>query len=250
MNAPILETRNLSVYYNTTQILKDINLKLYPNSSYALIGPSGEGKSTLLKAIDGLLNNKAKISGDILFKGNEVNDFSSLRKNYITYLLQDPRNQFNPVYTIGKQIERALSYSLRNKDKQYIKTQALSYLKEAGLEESVFKKYPGELSGGMLQRANLAIALGQKKPIMMLDEPTQGLDPELEDALIDRLIKDQKNREATMLYITHSLKSASKAEWIIVLKDMSIVEIGESKKVLSNPKHSYTSSLLEASRYD
>ena len=250
MNAPILETRNLSVYYNTTHILNDINLKFYPGFSYALIGPSGEGKSTLLKAIDGLLNNNATITGTILYNGNAIDDFSSLRKKYITYLLQDPKKQFNPVYTIGKQIARAISYSLDKNDKEYIKELALSSLKEAGLDEDIFNKYPSKLSGGMLQRANIAIALGQRRPVMMLDEPTQGLDPELEDTLIDRLLKDQRDRESTMIYITHSLKSAAKADWIIVLKDMSIVEIGESKAILSNPKNGYTSSLLEASRYD
>ena len=250
MDKRILEIENLSVAYKDKTIIKILSISFFYGYSYAIIGSSGAGKSTLLRAIDGLLARNARKEGNIIFEGEELIDYSNIRGKRISFLLQDPKNQFNPTYTIGKQIERAITFVDKTLNKKERRELALKALESSGLNQSVYDQYPHQLSGGMLQRANLAIAFVEKASLVLLDEPTIGLDVELQDILIDSLIKDQRERKATLIYITHSLEVASKADYIIVMKDGKIVEKESSKNLLENPKEEFTKRLIKARCYD
>ena len=244
-----LKTKNLNVRYMDCNVLKDINITLEAGRSYAIIGPSGEGKSTLLKSLDGLLDNRnATITGEILLNDIIVRDFNTLRQKEITYLLQDPSNQFNPVYTIGEQLDRAQKYS-PSFCKEERKERTLKALALMNLDKHVYHLYPNQLSGGMLQRANIAIAFLQDKNILLLDEPTQGLDFKLENELIEILInrKDKKNK--ITVFVTHSLSIAKKADYIFFLYDGSILEEGKPGDLFDDPQTDFLKKMLEASFY-
>ena len=243
-----LKTKNLNVRYMDHIILKDINILLEEGKSYAIIGQSGEGKSTLLKALDGLLDNNSIVSGEISLNNLPISDYTQTRRTKITYLLQDPANQFNPVYTIGHQLDMSQRYS-NNLSKEERRARTLSMLKEMNLGHEVYHLYPNQLSGGMLQRANIAIALLQDKDILMLDEPTQGLDVELEDELIEKLINRNDRKNKITIFITHSLKIACKANHIFCMDSGTIVEDGPTETIMKNPKTDFMRTMLEASVY-
>lgn len=244
-----IETRKLNVHYMDFPVLNDVDIFLQERKSYAIIGPSGEGKSTLLKTLDGLLPEHTTVTGDILYNGMSVDDFQKLRRERITYLLQDPMNQFNPVYTIGKQLLRAQEYTKEAISKEDRKERAISALKEMGLDESVYNLFPEELSGGMLQRVNIAIALLQAKPIVFLDEPTQGLEESLEKELIEKLIQENIEKNGILVYVTHSIRVAEKSDYIYCIKDGTVVEEGKTEDILNCPKSKFMQSLLEDSVY-
>ncbi len=246
MNENILEIINLTVAYDDSEILSKLSISFLYGKSYALIGASGTGKSTLLKAIDSLLSETATINGDILFRGNKINAYNTIRGKEITFLLQDPKNQFNPVYTIGTQLNFSQYLQNPNIKRTLREERTKLALKEAGLDLGIYSLYPHQLSGGMLQRASLAIALLEKAPLVLLDEPTSGLDSNLEVMLLDNLLK----MHSTLIYITHSLTAARKADYIVVLNNGKLVEQGKADDIINNPKEEYTKALIKASCYD
>ena len=249
MEKKILEIKNICVSYDGHNVLKNITLEFERGKSYALVGPSGAGKSTLLKAIDGLLPPNATFTGDVLLEGKRIENYDNIRGKEIFFLLQDPKNQFNPTYKIGKQLERAIKLN-QNINHRAIKKKAMLALEKAGLSNEVYNLYPHQISGGMLQRANLAIEITKKAPLVLLDEPTSGLDVELQDMLLYALIEEQKERNGTLVYVTHNFEDALKADCIVVLDNGIIEQEGESKYVFCNPKSQYMEKAIKADCYD
>lgn len=245
MDMPILDVRNLYVSYGNNNIIQGLNLSFRKGKSYAILGPSGEGKSTLLKAIDGLIPS----SGDIIFNGKSIVSFEEFRSKYVCFLLQDPKNQFNPVYKIGSQLNRAQHIADRKLDRKTRKERTIEALSRSGLDKNAYNLYPHQMSGGMLQRANLAIALLSNKDLILLDEPTLGLDKDLEELLIERLLDIVKENNTTLIFITHSFDIAKKADCIAILKDGKIIEENDSKELISNPRENYTKMLIRANCY-
>lgn len=246
----ILDVENLFVEYGTTHILRGISIGFESGRSYAIIGESGAGKTTLLRAIDGLLPRSAKVSGDILLYNRKISSYKDIRGRIISYLMQDPRNQFNPTFTIGRQVERAIGLSGKKIKKDDKKKAALDAMKDAGLDDKTYNLYPHQMSGGMLQRANIAIALVEKAPIILLDEPTSGLDIGLQQMIINRLLEENKNRNATLIFITHSIQSARKADYTIAMENGMVVEQERSERLFGSPSSEYVKALIKASNYD
>lgn len=254
----LLEINNLQVgfrfgdeYHNAVD---DVSLTLKNNEILAIVGESGSGKSTLATAIIGLhdpLN--TKIKGEILYKGldlTKLNEklYNRIRGNDIGMIFQDPLGSLNPVMTVGKQIEESLFYHTDLKEDAR-KKQVLELLDQVGIvnPERTAKQYPHELSGGMRQRVVIAIALANKPPIIIADEPTTALDVTIQGQILDLINRLKKERDLSVIFITHDLGVvANVADRIAVMYAGRIVEIGTADEVFYNPKHPYTWALLSS----
>ena len=249
MKQELLSIRNLNVSYKEKHALKDFSYSFYKNECYAILGASGAGKSTAIKSIAYLLPDSAKVDGCIYFNDILVDPLSieSLRGKEISYLSQDISSYFNPVYTLQKQVERAIflsSRSINKKDKRNLAREALRW---AELKEEDFKLYPHEASGGMLNRAALAIAYATKAKLILLDEPTSGLDRALEEQVLSSLKRLVDEIGATLIFVTHSIHSAiSFADKIIVMKDGKIEESGKASDIVKCQKSEYGKALFDA----
>lgn len=250
----LLKVRNLSVSFNTQkgaiQAIDGIDLDLYEKETLAVVGESGCGKSVLGHAIMRLLDDIAVVRGSVLFRESEVYDMDTsgllnLRGNLISLVPQSPSSSFNPVIKIGKQIEELIEKAGKESGGGSRK-RALEYLSLAGFSdpEPIYESYPHRLSGGMCERALIAMALSVEPVLVIADEPTKGL-----DSLSRKNILDMLHRiagDASMIMITHDLKAAMTCERLAVMYSGEIVEEGPTDMVLSQPKHVYTMGLIDA----
>ncbi len=245
----LLKVNDCSVWYADSDqyIVDHVNLEIENSSVTALVGESGSGKSTLGYAIMGLLQFKegALQSGKICYNDKEmpVNepDYAGYRGSQLGYVFQEPLLALNPVYTIGQQIVKVLKHHhIKNP-----KDTACSWLEQVGLgSKRIYKLYPHQLSGGMRQRAMIALALAANPELIIADEPTSGIDAVLKYdimSLLTGLVKQEKS----LLFITHDIAIASHfSDYIYVMKKGSIVESGKTVDIIRNPGHEYTQLLV------
>ncbi len=254
----LLEVNNLEVgfrfgddYHNAVD---DVSLTLKENEILAIVGESGSGKSTLATAIIGLHDpNNTQIKGEVLYKGldlTKLNEklYNRVRGNDIGMIFQDPLGSLNPVMTVGKQIEESLIYHSDLNDKQR-KERVLDLLDQVGIPypERTAKQYPHELSGGMRQRVVIAIALANKPPIIIADEPTTALDVTIQAQILDLMNEIQEETNSGIILITHDLGVvAETADRVAVMYAGQIVEEAPVEVLFTDPKHPYTRSLLNS----
>ena len=211
MSAPILQFENLSIFNNKLCLLKNANFNIFSGSVVGLFGESGSGKSVFSFFIIGLLRlDVFTVSGDRavfshdeyffdLFSKNEK-AWNNYRKKYISLVFQDPTSSLNPVLTCGSQILE----NTENKNKKL----CFSLLKEVGLNdfERIFYSFPHEISGGQRQRVVIAISLASNPKLLIADEPTTSLDPTTQREVLDLILKIKKNRDLSVLLISHNLE--------------------------------------------
>ena len=233
--APLLEITDLEVAFRSSTGLvpavRKANLTLYPGQSVAIVGESGSGKSTLAHAVIGLLPGTGRVTGGtIRFQGRDIThlgtqELTALRGSSIGLVPQDPMSNLNPVWSIGFLLE------------------------QAGLPEASrrAKQYPHEFSGGMRQRALIAIGLAARPDLLIADEPTSALDVTVQRRILDHLQTLVRELGTAMLFITHDLGlAAERAEHIVVMHRGRVVESGPSLEVLQDPRHPYTQRLVKA----
>lgn len=254
----LLEVNNLKTgfrfgeeYHNAVD---GVSLTLKKNEILAIVGESGCGKSTLATSIMGLHDPKnTKITGDIIYKDLnlvDLNDklYNRIRGNDIGMIFQDPLGSLNPLMTIYKQIAEALIYHSDLNEKQ-IRARVLQLLNQVGIPrpEQIMKAYPHELSGGMRQRIVIAIALANKPPIIIADEPTTALDVTIQAQILDLMIDIQNETGSGIILITHDLGVvAETADRVAVMYAGQIVEEAPVDVLFRDPKHPYTRSLLNS----
>lgn len=254
----LLEINNLEVgfrfgdeYHNAVD---DVSLTLKKNEILAIVGESGSGKSTLATAIIGLHDpNNTRVKGEILYKGldlTKLNEklYNRIRGNDIGMIFQDPLGSLNPVMTVGTQIEESLVYHTEMKEDERKKT-VLELLDQVGIvnPERTAKQYPHELSGGMRQRVVIAIALANKPPIIIADEPTTALDVTIQAQILDLMNEIQDETNSGIILITHDLGVvAETADRVAVMYAGQIVEEAPVDVLFTDPKHPYTRSLLNS----
>lgn len=234
------------------QVVKNVNLTLEPGKTLALVGETGCGKSTIGKAMVGLLPEQAQIlSGEIMVKGENILNYSKnkwleFREDKISIIFQEPMTALNPVISIGKQIEEAVGKKRYPKKKER-QNKVLRLLEEVGIENPMEKQrcFPHQLSGGQRQRVVIAMALAKNPEILVADEPTTALDVTVQKQILNLLKELQQKHHMSIMLITHDFSVVREmAEYTIVMRDGEIIEQGETKKILENPGNSYTRKLL------
>lgn len=258
-----LEVNNLKVDITTDDgilnVVRGINLAINKGSTLGLVGESGCGKSITSKAILGINPKNCKSSGEILFHKEDKKldilklkhggkEIRAIRGSEISMIFQEPMTAFSPMYTIGNQImENALLHITKNKKEAKKLTIETMNLVGIANSEKRFSQYPHEFSGGMLQRALIAMALICKPSILIADEPTTALDVTIQAQILELMQKLQKELGMAILFITHDLGTvASMCEEVAVMYLGQIVEFANVNDIFYNPKHPYTKGLLSS----
>ncbi|GAA3282368.1 ABC transporter ATP-binding protein [Paenarthrobacter aurescens] len=252
---PILEIKDLAITFKTgsgeVKAVKNAHLSIMPGETVAIVGESGSGKSTTALAAIGLLPNNGRISaGQILLDGEDIAHASEkrmieLRGSHIGMVPQDPMSNLNPVWKIGYQVRETLKANGRPDGPEDV----ARVLAEAGLPDAArrAKQYPHEFSGGMRQRALIAIGLSCQPKLLIADEPTSALDVTVQRRILDHLDTMTTELGTSVLLITHDLGlAAERADKVIVMYQGNVVEAGPSLELLRNPQHPYTRRLVES----
>ncbi|WP_434333073.1 ABC transporter ATP-binding protein [Mycoplasma capricolum] len=236
-------------------VLRGPSLKIYEGKVHALIGESGSGKSVITSLLYGLSGSNSVIeSGSVKLYGLEVHNFnelewekSKLRGKIISAVFQNPMSILDPTMKIGNQIIEGMLVSKIVQTKKQAYEQALNYLKLTKINnpEQIMKKYPHELSGGMIQRVAIACIISLKPKILVMDEPTTALDPTVQALVLDVIRELQEQFKIAIAFITHDLGVvASIADFINIMYAGQIVESGTKEEILLNPQHPYTWGLI------
>jgi len=254
---PLLRVRNLSVTLPTRRgdikAVDGVSFDVLAGSALGLVGESGSGKSILLRSILGLLPGEARVSGEIYLEGQELNALAPKQRamsrgKAISVIFQDPMTALNPVRRVGAQIAEGplVHYSLR---RSAARARAVELLSEVGIKDAaeVARRYPHELSGGMRQRALIAMALACDPKIILCDEPTTALDVTLQKKIIELLKKLCLDRGVALLFVSHDLAVISElCDFVNVMYAGQFVETGLVSQVIANPRHMYTWALLRS----
>ncbi|POH72006.1 ABC transporter ATP-binding protein [Arthrobacter glacialis] len=256
-DAPLLEIRDLAITFDTqngpVNAVRNAHLTIMPGETVAIVGESGSGKSTTALAAIGLLPSNGRVSGgQIIFDGEDITNVSEkriieLRGNSIGMVPQDPMSNLNPVWKIGFQVKETLKAN--GLDDGNSKARVAEVLSEAGLPdaEARAKQYPHEFSGGMRQRALIAIGLACRPRLLIADEPTSALDVTVQRQILDHLDRMTTELGTAVLLITHDLGlAAERAEKVVVMYKGQVVESGPALEILRNPKHPYTQRLVNS----
>ncbi|WP_426003471.1 dipeptide ABC transporter ATP-binding protein [Paenarthrobacter sp. NyZ202] len=252
---PILEIKDLAITFKTgtgdVQAVKNAHLTIMPGETVAIVGESGSGKSTTALAAIGLLPNNGRVSGgQILLDGEDIANapekrMIELRGSHIGMVPQDPMSNLNPVWKIGYQVRETLRANGRPDGPEDV----ARVLAEAGLPDAArrAKQYPHEFSGGMRQRALIAIGLSCQPKLLIADEPTSALDVTVQRRILDHLDTMTTELGTSVLLITHDLGlAAERADKVVVMYRGNVVEAGPSLELLRNPQHPYTKRLVES----
>ena len=254
----ILEIKNLKIAFNIAkyqlEALHGINISLEKGKALGLVGESGCGKSiTAMSIINLLPSNSVIVSGEILFNNQNIleldkNSLREIRGKKIALIPQDPMTSLNPLYTIGEQILEAVELHTEYRGKK-AKEAVIKALKDVQIPdaETKYNAYPHELSGGMRQRVIIAMALSCNSELLIADEPTTALDVTVQAQILRLIKKLQKERNLTLLLITHDLGVVfNTCDEIAVMYAGNIIEKAETKELFQNPKHPYTIALLNS----
>ena len=253
----LLEVRDLKVSFFTpageVKAVDGISYSLRYNEVMGIVGESGSGKSVEAYAIMGLLQNPGRITnGSITFEGEDILSYSpeqmrQFRGNKVSMIFQNPMTCLNPVFTVGNQLSEALMVHDRTitKDEAWARAREMLRLVGVNNPDRRLKQYPHEFSGGMRQRAMIAMALICDPKLLIADEPTTALDVTIQ-AQILRLMKDlQKRVNTSIIFITHNLGVVAEiCDRVSVMYGGHIVEQGSVNDIFYNPQHPYTKGLL------
>jgi ABC-type dipeptide/oligopeptide/nickel transport system ATPase component len=255
-SGPLLRVRDLSVGFPTAEgldtVVRDVGFDLHPGQVTALVGESGSGKSITARSVLRLVDAPGRVlSGSIEFDGQDVlrlnkSGLQRLRGDQIGMVFQEPMHSLNPVFTIGKQIIETLREH-KNVSKHEAAQQAESWLERVGLPDPgrVMTSYPHELSGGMLQRAMIAMALSCGPRLLIADEPTTALDVTIQAQILDLLLDLRDETGMAILFITHDLGVVAQvADRVLVMYGGQILERADVYSLFEHPVHPYTSALL------
>lgn len=256
--SPLLSVRDLEVEIGKprVQAVSGVSFQVYPGEILGLAGESGSGKSVTALSLTRLLPPRAAPAwrGEVHLKGQSGNLLSlssgalrRIRGRQIGYIFQEPSSSFNPLFSIGAHLTEILRLNrVPAKERSAAMEKALSEVGIAADRETL-RAYPGDFSGGMLQRAAVACALLGSPQLLVADEPTTALDTSTQKRVVDLLAEINRQRGMAVLFISHDLALLKQiASRILVMHEGRIVEEGPSDTLLQNPAHPYTRRLVEA----
>jgi len=250
----ILEVQNLSVHFGRgeglVKAVDDVSFTVGRGETVALVGESGSGKSISALALTKLAPRAATYAGgQVLFNKENMlalpdPELRNIRGSQISYIFQEPMVSFNPVFTIGWQIEEALRLHRKGIDR---KAEVGRLLDLVHLPDRLTTAYPHQMSGGQLQRCMIAMALACSPELLVADEPTTALDVTVQREILNLLAELSEKVGLSVLMITHNFGIVSDlAARVYVMQKGKIVEEGETKQILYDPQHEYTKQLMAA----
>ena len=253
---PLLEVRHLAVEYRTprgpVRAVDDVSFTLGPGEVFGLAGESGSGKSTIAHALLRLLHPPAVITGgQVLYEGTDLLDLTPaelerVRWREIAMVFQSAMNALNPVMTIGAQISDVLRHHLQL-SAAAARARAAELLEVVGIAPSRLDAYPHQLSGGMRQRAVIAIALALQPPLIIMDEPTTALDAVVQRDILQQIAALQAQFGFSVIFITHDLSLLIEfATRIAIMYAGEIVELAPARALFEQPLHPYTQGLMNS----
>ena len=255
MSKDVLIVKDLNMHYETlagdVSAVKNVSFSVKEGESFGLVGESGCGKTSVAMSLLQLQSDNAKISsGSIKLDGLEMVGMSEaelreVRWDGISIVFQGAMNAWNPVIKVGEQIREAIREHYPENTKAENTEKIASLFKMVGLDTSIMDRFPHELSGGMKQRAVIALALSCDPKLVIADEPTTALDVVIQDQILKEIKKVQELLGLSLIYISHDIAViAEMTDQMAVMYAGSIVEIGPTSEIFANPQHSYTKSLL------
>ena len=238
----ILKVENLNVTLRhrrvSKKLVEDVSFEVHPGECLGILGESGSGKSMTVKSVLGLLDKNFQVSGSAIFDGQDLlketkEELRRLRGSRITMVLQNPMTCFDPLYRIGNQMAETFA-THTSWNVQEIRSRCLEILDQMRIRngEEVLEKYPHQLSGGMLQRIMIGIAMALQPELLIADEPTTAIDAITQYEILEEFIRIKKQKNTAMLFITHDLGAISKvADRILVMNSGQIVDSGDFEHI-------------------
>ena len=254
---PLLSVRNLTLEYKTRKgyvsAVDNVSFDLMPGQSMGLVGESGCGKTTIAMALLRLSPDNAVIrQGQLLLDGQDLLQISEqemrdVRWGRISMVFQAAMNALDPVYRVGDQIIEALDRHQSHLSPEQKRQCVLELFQLVGIDSKMISRYPHEFSGGMRQRAVIAMALACNPSLIIADEPTTALDVIVQDQVLRELSRIQQSMHMSMIYISHDIAViAEVADLIAVMYAGCMVEKAETRTIFQSPRHRYTKALLSA----
>ena len=252
----ILKVENLNVTLQhrrvSKKLVEDVSFEVHPGECLGILGESGSGKSMTVKSVLGLLDKNFQVSGSAIFDGQDLlketkEELRRLRGSRITMVLQNPMTCFDPLYRIGNQMAETFA-THTSWNAQEIRSRCLEILDQMRIRngEEVLEKYPHQLSGGMLQRIMIGIAMALQPELLIADEPTTAIDAITQYEILEEFIRIKKQKNTAMLFITHDLRAISKvADRILVMNSGHVVDSGSFDHILKHADDPYTRMLVE-----
>lgn len=252
----ILKVENLNVTLQhrrvSKKLVEDVSFEVRPGECLGILGESGSGKSMTVKSVLGLLDKNFQVSGSAIFDGQDLlketkEELRRLRGSRITMVLQNPMTCFDPLYRIGNQMAETFA-THTSWNAQEIRSRCLEILDQMRIRngEEVLEKYPHQLSGGMLQRIMIGIAMALQPELLIADEPTTAIDAITQYEILEEFIRIKKQKNTAMLFITHDLGAISKvADCILVMNSGHVVDSGSFDHILKHADDPYTRMLVE-----
>ncbi len=252
----MLEIRDLHVRFHDAdhEAVRGIDLTVADGEIMGLVGESGSGKTVTAMVVSGLMpRRRADVSGQVLLDGRDllVLDAAQMRKRQgcaISVVFQEPMSAMNPVMRIGPQVEEALRVHTKLSHQER-RERALQALRDVDLAdaEAVYRKYPHQMSGGMLQRAMIAAAIISRPKLLLADEPTTALDVTIQAQILELLRRLNREMGMSILFISHNLNVVRKlCTQVAVMEKGRIVEAGTTERVFYDPQADYTKRLIAA----
>ncbi|MGE6509536.1 ABC transporter ATP-binding protein [Bacillus cereus] len=258
MSKAVVELKDLQTHFQTEEgtvkAVNHVSFSVREGETVCVVGESGCGKSVTALSIMGLIAESGSVvGGDILYEGKSLlgmkeKELRSLRGNDIAMIFQEPMTSLNPVFTVGEQIVETLrEHELLSKNEAYKK--AIELIRKVGIAraDEIVHSYPHELSGGMLQRIMIAVALSCNPKLLIADEPTTALDVTIQAQILDLLRQVKEEFKTSILLITHDLGVvAEMADYVVVMYGGKVIEEAPVLEIFQNPKHPYTKGLLKS----
>jgi oligopeptide transport system ATP-binding protein len=257
---PVLSIRNLVVEFRTddgiVHAVDDISYDIFPGETLGIVGESGSGKSVSTMSILGLIPQPPGriASGSAMFKGKDLlkmkkRELRRFRGDEVAMVFQDPMTSLNPVLKVGYQLSEAIKTHYPREKDDVVKKRVVDLLRLVGVPnpESRYDAYPHEFSGGMRQRAMIAMSIANSPSLLIADEPTTALDVTIQAQVLEVLKRVQAETHAATILITHDLGIVAElCERVIVMYGGKIVEHGDVHTIFQNPRHPYTIGLMDS----
>ncbi|GIU94898.1 MAG: ABC transporter ATP-binding protein [Gaiellaceae bacterium] len=260
MAEPVLSIRDLTVEFDTedgvVKAVTDVSYDLYPGEVLGIVGESGSGKSVSMLTVLGLIPQPPGrvVRGEAIFEGEDLlkapaGRLREIRGGKIAMIFQDPMTSLNPVFTIGDQIAEALLVHNPGMEEEEARRRTLELLELVGVPfaERRVDQYPHEFSGGMRQRAMIAMAIANQPKVLIADEPTTALDVTIQAQIVEVIKAAQRETNAAIVLITHDLGLiAELADRVVVMYAGRVVELADVFTIFNSPRHPYTIGLMSS----